>query len=334
MHRPPRLPPRRRPAFTLVELLVVIAIIGLLISLLLPAVQAAREAARRTQCSNNLKQIGLALHNFENTYRKYPPSYGGPEGGNWSGQARILPYLEEVNLHDQVDYSQPYDTVLLSDGTRLSAMRVKTFLCPDEIRDQVRLESNVPAHYPLNYGLNVGVWFVYDPITREGGEGAFLPERGLAPRDIRDGLSQTLAAAEVKAYNPYFRNAALPSPALPAAPGDVSSLGGQFKSDSGHTEWVDGRSHQAGFTAVFTPGTIVPCVQGGVEYDVDWTNQQEGKSSTVPTYAAVTARSYHPGVVNGLLMDGSVRAQSETIDLDVWRALSTRNGGEVVSEGL
>ncbi|MFH1268349.1 MAG: DUF1559 domain-containing protein, partial [Planctomycetota bacterium] len=314
-------------------LLVVIAIIGVLIALLLPAVQAAREAARRAQCSNNLKQIGLALHNFENTYQKYPPSFGGPEGGNWSGQARILPFLEEVNLHDEIDFSQPYDTLVLSDGAWLSAMRVKTFLCPSEIRDEVRAGTNGPEHYPLNYGLNLGVWFVYDPATQRGGQGAFYPGRGTKPADFLDGLSMTLGAAEVNAYTPYFRNAAHAAPSLPAAPADVCSLGGEFKSSSGHTEWVDGRVHQAGFTTVFTPRTSVACVQGGTAYDVDWTNQQEGKSSTVPTYAAVTARSYHPGIVNGLLMDGSVRNFSETINLDVWRALSTRDGREAVSAG-
>ena len=93
-----------------------------------------------------------------------------------------------------------------------------------------------------------------------------------------------------------------------------------------------GRSWTSGFTSTFTPNTKVLCVQSGESYDVDWTNQRDGRSSTENTYAAVTARSFHPGGVSAVYMDGSVRFQAETIDLQVWRALSTRAGGEVVSD--
>ena len=321
---------RVRDGFTLVELLVVIAIIGILIALLLPAVQAAREAARRMQCSNNLKQIALATHNFQNTHKVFPPSFGGLNGADWSTQACILPYLEEGAIHDQIDFSSVYSAAVLPDGSRLSALRVKTFLCPSETNDRVRENAGVPEHYPLNYGVNLGEWFVYNPANGQIGNGAFGPRKGLGPRDFTDGMSGTLCAAEVKTYTAYFRNAALVNLARPTDPSQICSLGGDFKSSSGHTEWVDGRGHQIGVTSVFSPNTKVICSQGGQQYDVDWTNQQEGKSPTVSTYAAVTARSHHPGVVNGALMDGSVANFSETIDLGVWRALSTRNGGEVV----
>ena len=320
-----------RAAFTLVELLVVIAIIGILIALLLPAVQAAREAARRSQCGNNLKQLALGLHNFESSHKKYPPSFSGELGGNWSAQARVLPYLEEGNLYENIDFSADYSSVLMPDGSRLSAQRINTYLCPSEVNDRVRTSSGVEVHYPLNYGLNLGDWFVHNPAANRGGNGAFYPNRGLSPRDFRDGLSSTLCAAEVKAYNAYYRNAALNNPPRPTDPSQICTLGGTFKANSGHTEWVDGRGHQIGVTSVFTPNTEVLCMEGGIQYDVDWTNQQEGKSSTVSTYAAVTARSHHPGVVNGALMDGSVKSFSETIDRAVWQALSTRDGGEVVS---
>ncbi len=323
-----RLP--RQSAFTLVELLVVIAIIGILIALLLPAVQAAREAARRSQCSNNLKQIGVALHVFENTHREFPSSFGGSQGTDWSAQARILPYLEQVALHDSVDYDQPYSAAVLPDGSPLAAFRVPTYQCPSEPNDEVRMKNGAPVHYPLNYAMNLGTWLVHRPTDQQGGDGAFQPYRRLKPRDMLDGLSNTMAATEVKAYMPYFRNAAHDPPTMPALPADICSLAGDFKSSSGHTEWVDGRAHQTGFTTEFAPNTHVPCEQGGQEYDVDWTNQQEGKSPTVPTFAAVTARSHHAGVVNTLLVDGSVRAISETVELSVWRALSTRAGGEVV----
>jgi len=193
------------------------------------------------------------------------------------------------------------------------------------------MSSSVAVHYPINYGVNLGTWFVYEPVGHSGGDGAFCPYYAMKPRDFTDGLSNTLCAAEVKAYTPYFRNAAQAAPAAPADSTQVCGLGGDFKSSSGHTEWVDGRGHQTGFTTVFTPNTVVPCLQAGEEYDVDWTNQQEGKSATVPTYAAITARSHHPGVVNGLLMDGSVRSFAENIALDIWRATSTRGGGEIIT---
>jgi prepilin-type N-terminal cleavage/methylation domain-containing protein len=145
-----------------------------------------------------------------------------------------------------------------------------------------------------------------------------------------NGLSNTLAVAEVKAYTPYYRNAAYSDLTIPLTPAELCALGGDFKSESGHTEWVDGRGHQTGFTTVFTPNSRVPCTQGGQMYDVDWTNQQEGKSTTVATYAAVTARSFHPGVVNTMLLDGSVRPVADSVELTAWRALSTRAGGESV----
>ena len=116
---------------------------------------------------------------------------------------------------------------------------------------------------------------------------------------------------------------------MPTDPSAVSSLGGDFKSNTGHTEWVDGRVHQTGFTATFTPNTIVPYNDGSNDYDIDWNNQQEGKSGTIRTFAAVTARSYHPAGVNTTRADGSVHFATNSIDLLAWQALATRNGGEV-----
>ena len=112
----------------------------------------------------------------------------------------------------------------------------------------------------------------------------------------------------------------------------VAGMGGDFKSSTGHTEWVDGRSHQTSFTATFAPNTVVPYDNAGVTVDVDWTNQQEGKSDTVKTFAAVTSRSYHTGGVNSARADGSVHFESDSIALNTWQSLATRNGGEVVAE--
>lgn len=327
-----------RTGFTLVELLVVIAIIGILIAVLLPAVQMAREAGRRMQCVNNLKQIGVAVHNYQASYGVFPPSRCGvlgDKGGDWSAQARILPYLEQENLFDQIDFRDSYNDTVLPDGKLFQTTRINTYICPDEINDVTRLKNGAEEHYPLNYGFNEGPWLVWDPTDVAAGSGAFQPNKAMSPANFLDGLSNTLCAAEVKAYTPYFRNAALEEVLeIPAEPEEIATLGEdtrEFKGGSelfdntGHTEWVDGRSHQAGFTATFPPNTEVFVEIEGVLYDVDWTNQQEGKSDTIVTYAAVTARSFHPGLVNALLMDGSVRAFHDSTEQRVWRSLATRD---------
>ena len=105
---------------------------------------------------------------------------------------------------------------------------------------------------------------------------------------------------------------------------------GEFKLDTGHTVWCDGRVHHTGVTTVFTPNTNVPYRQGGRKFDIDYNSQQEGRDLTRPTYAAVTSRSFHPGGVNVAHMDGSVTFISDSIDLVIWRALGTASGGEVM----
>jgi prepilin-type N-terminal cleavage/methylation domain-containing protein len=324
-----------RHAFTLVELLVVVAIIGVLVALILPAVQAAREAARRMSCGNNLRQIGLGLQNFESTHKAFPaslrpslPNAAGQFDG-WSVQAQILPYLEQGNLFGQIDFDKSYT----AQSQPIAPTRIPTYQCPAEIKSKTRFGANGPEHFPLNYAANLGTWFVFDPATRDGGSGAFRPYQPIRASMITDGLSGTLGFAECKAYSPYYRNAARAglSQPLPANPDAICPLGGEFKTDSGHTEWVDGRAHQTGFTTVFVPNAKVTCNVGGMNFDVDWNNQQEGKSTTVPTFAAVTSRSYHPSGVQALMMDGSVHLISSVIDRAVWQGLSTRDGGETLN---
>lgn len=327
----------RRPGFTLVELLVVIAIIGVLIALLIPAVQAAREASRRSSCANKVRQIALAVQNHEGAHGTMPPTILFAEGerefgAKWSAHARLLPYLEGGAIHDRIDFNEPVHS------SPVTPLRIDVFLCPSEVNDVARFSGGEPQHYPVNYGLNMGVWLVYDPSLKEGGPGAFVPNHALQSSSFTDGLSNTLCAADVRAYTPYYRNARTGDRQPPDDPATICQLGGQARmgaqlsDNTGHTEWVDGQVHQTGFTAAFTPGARVLCNELGSVFDVDWTSASQGSNQTEPTFAAVTSRSYHPGGVNAARMDCSVRFESGDVDRSVWRALATRAGGEIDNE--
>ena len=337
--------PGSRPlhGFTLVELLVVIAIIAALIGLLIPAVQSAREAARRVQCMNNIRQLALANLVYESAYRSFPPSlvWTGTSTSDdtanavWSAQARMMPFLEELAIGAEIQrqLAIPYSRATLSSGELIAGIRIPSLLCTSESNTQVRMKNGLPEYAPLNYAINLGTWLVFDPTTRSGGDGAFFPNSRLKAGQFSDGLSKTIALAEVKTYTSYFRNAAQGSPTVPTSPDALCGMGGDFKNDlpslgSGHTEWADGRAHQTGFTSTFAPQTEASCSRASGSYDIDWTNQQEAKSKTAPTAAAVTARSHHADVVNYAFLDGSVQEASGSIDLAVWQALTTRAGGE------
>lgn len=314
-----------RDGFTLIELLVVIAIIAILIALLLPAVQQSREAARRTQCKNNLKQIGLALHNYHDIYQVFPPALcltvSGASFGEWGPLARILPYLDQANVQNLIDFSKPYVT-----QTSVARVRIPTYMCPTERNDKGCIRDGI-NQYPLNYGANLGTWLVYNPVTGLSGDGTFGVNSRIAIRDCLDGTSQTLFFSEVKAFQPVIKSGGSPTATPPTSIQVVGGWTGIFDADNGHTEWVEGRVHQNGFTTTFAPNAKVNHVDSGKTYDVDFTSVEEGDSTT-PTYAAVTSRSYHLGFVNSLLVDGAVNSISENIDLSVWRAMGTRSGNE------
>lgn len=328
-----------RRGFTLVELLVVIAVIGILVGLLLPAVQAAREAARRMQCSNNLKQIGLAMHMHMDTKKGLPANGNYAWNGTaivtknaWSGSARILPYIEQENLFRNIDFSVGYNTQL-----QISSKRVATFMCPSEVNDKGQGTDATYGnkHWPINYVLNNGTWAVLTnkSTSMREGDGAFGPNCSRRAADFTDGLSNTIACAEVKAFTNRVAGASntatFTTPPEPPTNVSAFSLAAFNPTAFTHVEWVDGKVHETGFTTVFTPNTKVAFSNAGTLYDVDLVLATE--SNLGDTYAAVTSRSYHPGGVNTLLMDGSVHFVSNSIELGIWRAYGTRSGSEVAS---
>ncbi len=337
----------RQSGFTLIELLVVIAVIALLIALLLPAVQSAREAARRLQCQSNLKQIGLAMHNYETAIGSLPPSMCASGKGNtviwtngWSALARVLPYSEQGSLFNSGNFTvwkeDPQNATTISQSLSL-------LICPSEIQQQVSTHDYGLAGV-TNYGVNQGDWFVWGGFSGPQNRNAFGMNRSRRFAEFVDGTSQTLMAAEVRAYQaasncrfttlPSVNNPNnIPSPyanpftVAPEYDNGICMTENQFEF---HTEWSDGNVHAAGFTTAWPPNKAIIgrplSLYPGMDLDLNGLNEELGG----PTFAAINSRSYHPGGVNALLTDGSVRFVKSAIDGMLWRALGSVAGGEVI----
>ena len=212
------------------------------------------------------------------------------------------------------------------------------YVCPSEANDTVRIKNGEPFIYPQTYGFNFGTWLAYDPVSGKPGNGPFYVNSEVGFGRITDGSSNTLCNAEVKAFTSYIRNTDDPGSTPPTDPNFFNGMSGDLKlgtdlhSNTGHTEWCDGRVHHSGFTTTFVPNTIVTYDHDGQQFDIDFNSVQEGKKSNQATYAAITSRSYHPGTVSTSFLDGSTRSIAETVSLEVWRALGTISGGEVIRQ--
>jgi len=341
---------RRRDAFTLIELLVVIAIIAVLIGLLLPAVQKVREAAARMSCSNNLHQLGLAMHNYEGAVGKLPSAYLGQVPPaytrypayffSWSALAQLNPYLEQTNIYNRMDLTQPiYDPLNNFNITAANQFAVqqniKLFLCPSDKGQSVDAAYGVPTIGPTNYAVCVGTGAApgATPGSPWNSDGMFQAAVPLRLTDVSDGLSNTAMMSEAL-LGDGPENA---GGAIPGNPQTVYAYAGfgNLLSDAACASanqwnvsqhrgfmWASGEMRCASYNHYYAPNSpTCDCV----------TNEGPNTATPYESDAFRAARSRHTGGVNILLGDGSVRFVNQGIDLATWRALATRNGGEVVS---
>ena len=328
---------RSARGFTLIELLVVIAIIGVLIALLLPAVQAAREAARRAQCTNNMKQIGLAMHNYISVNGSLPPGTSNYGWGTWI--IFILPYTEQgalFNAWNQGGAATDPKTILTYGSpanTTVSYTRIKTYSCPSDVDDKV---YNV---YPMyNYAANFGssttaghlnaapdpyfagqslIWTPapFADMTYAGNPGWRAVGGVFGLQNITDGTSNTLMVSEV----------------VQGQGADVGvNIPGQQANQTdwrGFTLWGDGSSFG---TAIGPNSTYPDIIYQSLHCAYPYRNNPPCVYSA-PNYDYFGSRSRHPGGVNSVMCDGHVQYVKNSIAIRTWRALGSMSGGEVIS---
>jgi prepilin-type N-terminal cleavage/methylation domain-containing protein/prepilin-type processing-associated H-X9-DG protein len=331
-------------AFTLIELLVVIAIISVLIALLLPAVQSAREAARRVQCVNNLKQLGLAVYNYEQGNGSFPP--GQLLYQNWqdlSALVALLPFVEQQPLYNAFNFSDVYPIngmgpVLPSYPPNTTAARTQVagYLCPS---DYSRL-TNPEGH--TNYCGNSGstpeaaevITWANGPFVAAAPDGDYHGCRVFRFASVRDGLSNTACFSEkvlgIGNANQYDPSTPSSADLQVGGPADVSNTAAYYQlcgsanpnttplvplGQASGMYWTFGYLSETRYTHIMTPNRQ-NCEVGG-----PWYGER----------GAITASSRHPGVVNVLFCDGSVKAIKNSTAPATWWALGTIAGGEVVS---
>jgi len=337
---------RKRRGFTLIELLVVIAIIGVLIALLLPAVQAAREAARRSQCVNNLKQIGLALHNYESANGSLPPSgeafsneypqlgwATGPQ--NFSMKVRILPFLEQQQAFNTVNFAV---TAIWGNGNAscidgysinltIRQTKINSYVCPSDANDPGTGDPQLPGQsYHENGGLNRynNGWFFNGINYFQGHDGP--RNKTVTFASIQDGLSNTAAFSECVKGKGLMT---------------TDGLHMTYGIDNGVTAIAQGDPDADYKLSLLCQATTSRCwdfkgevwtlhdgVRGGAYSHVCPPNRKACHQSG--DESLICASSYHPGGVNVLLMDGSVKFAKSGIATRTWHAIGTRNRGELV----
>jgi len=312
-----------RRGFTLIELLVVIAIIAVLIALLLPAVQQAREAARRTQCKNNLKQWGLAMHNYHDTYLVLPMGNGTSGGGiRFSPQAATMPYFEQAAAYGRIDFSVSPSH---ANNAFVYNLTPPTFRCPSD-------DDNLPANLGgrNNYWVNVGTSVVNGDVTGPNvgmppQNGPFQTNKCISFGHISDGLSNTVMMSEKRLGDgsngvstpetDHFAPGTYPNDADEAMQQcramDVTDLSFQSESNVG-APWLPQNNDGTYYMHILPPN--------------------DRSCRFPPQRMAGTANSRHTGGVHSLLTDGSVRFVSQNLDIAVWRGIGTRAKGEVTAD--
>jgi prepilin-type N-terminal cleavage/methylation domain-containing protein/prepilin-type processing-associated H-X9-DG protein len=312
---------RRLAGFTLIELLVVIAVVGVLIALLLPAVQQAREAARRIQCANNLKQLGLAFHGYHDPHGTFPPgrvrSRVDRRGQVFSAFAMILPQIDQIALYHSINFDLNADRgVGGPENDTARRTRLAAFLCPSDSAS----DSDKPDQAPTNYQMNTGTRH-----PARDNNGPLYENSRVRLGDFRDGTSQTVCLSELARSMSVRANDTIEVPdrlilsheatCRPAGPARPSARGNR---------WIYGAPNHTMYSHHRAPNDPSPDCRGGVPFG-DRTNAEWDRLSLDSA-----ARGLHPGGVNALFADGSVRFIKNAIAVSTWRALGTIAGGEIV----